>query len=42
MARRRRNKWALYEARKAVLQRKGLTPLEYARAIRELAKKLRI
>ena len=38
----RRGRWAEYEARKRELQRRALSPTEYAAAVRALAKELRL
>lgn len=38
----RRNSWRRYEAEKKVLAARGLTPAAYEKALRELAKRLKL
>ena len=38
----RRNRWRRYEAEKKVLAARGLSPAAHEKALRELAKKLRL
>lgn len=38
----RRNRWRRYEARKKALAAQGLSPVAHEKALRELAKKLRL
>ena len=38
----RRNRWRRYEAEKKALAARGLTPAAYEKALRELAKRLKL
>ena len=38
----RRNRWRRYEAEKKALAARGLTPAAYEKALREIAKNLRL
>lgn len=38
----RRNRWRRYEAKKKALAARGLTPAAYEKALRELAKRLKL
>lgn len=38
----RRNRWRRYEAKKKALAAQGLSPAAHEKALRELAKKLRL
>ena len=40
--RKRRNMWMQYEAEKKALAARGMTPAAYEKALRELAKKLKL
>lgn len=40
--RKRRNRWRRYEAEKKALAARGLSPAAHEKALRELAKKLRL
>lgn len=40
--RKRRNRWRQYEAEKKALAARGMTPAAYEKALRELAKKLKL
>lgn len=40
--RKRRNRWRQYEVEKKALVARGMTPAAYERALRELAKKLKL